>query len=226
MENADFVLITNNDVKADKSVISELVKTAQKDKMIGFVTGKVYFFDQPEILQTVGKYEDPIKWNGEHIGNREKDIGQYDKESERVFADDIFTLVRRDVYETVGSYDTMFAFQAEEYDWQARAKKAGFKIYYNPKAKIWHKESATIGKRSAFKAYYDARNPMLVILKHKSPEFFRRYFWYHVQNGVVRSSLVSLKQLRPHVSFKIWQGFLSGILWGIKNKKFTIRHFI
>jgi GT2 family glycosyltransferase len=225
-KKADFVLITNNDVKVDENVIEELVKTAQKDKKIGFVTGKVYYYDQPSILQTVGKYEDPIRWNGEHIGNREKDVGQYEEESERIFADDIYMLVRREVYERVGGYDTMFAFQAEEYDWQARAKKAGFKIYYTPKAKIWHKESATIGKRSAFKAYYDARNPMLVILKHKSPEFFKRYFWYHFKKGVVKSSLVSLKQLRPWVAFKIWQGFLSGMIWGFSNKKFTIRHFI
>ncbi len=225
-KNADFVLITNNDVKADKNVITELVNVALKDPSYGFVTGKVYYYDQPDVLQTVGKYEDPIRWNGEHIGNGEKDIGQYDEESERIFADDIYMLVRREVYDTVGGYDTMFAFQSEEYDWQARAKKAGFKIYYTPKAKIWHKESATIGKRSAFKAYYDARNPMLVILKHKSPEFFKRYFWYHVRRGVIRSSLISIKQLRPNVAFKIWQGFLSGMIWGLRNKKFTMRHFV
>ena len=70
----------------------------------------------------------------------------------------------------------MFFLQAEEYDWQARAKKLGYKIMYTPHAKLWHKESMTIGKHSALKAYYDARNPMLVILLHKSPDFFRKYF--------------------------------------------------
>jgi GT2 family glycosyltransferase len=225
-KNADYVLVTNNDVKADSSVISELVKTAETDPMIGFVTGKVYYFDRPDVLQTVGKHEDPIRWNGEHIGNREKDRGQYDQVAERVFTDDIFTLVRRSVYEKVGGYDTTFAFQAEEYDWQARAKKLGFKILYTPLAKIWHKDSMTIGKNSAFKAYYDARNPMLVILKHKSSDFFRIYFWQHFKRGVFRSSLVSLKQFRPAVSFALWKGFFSGLIWGLKSKSFTINHFI
>ncbi len=225
-KNADYVLVTNNDVKADCRVISELVKTAQTDTMIGFVTGKVYYFDRPDVLQTVGKHEDPVRWNGEHIGNREKDTGQYDHVVERIFADDIFTLVRRSVYEKVGGYDTTFAFQAEEYDWQARAKKMGFKIYYTPFAKIWHKDSMTIGKNSAFKAFYDARNPMLVILKHKSPNYFRVYFWQHFKVDVVRSSLVSLKQVRPAVSFAIWRGFVSGLIWGLKSKSFTCSHFI
>lgn len=225
-KNADYVLITNNDVKADSKVISELVKVAEMDEMIGFVTGKVYYYDKPNILQTVGKYEDPIRWNGEHIGNKEVDHVQYDNISERIFVDDIFMLVKRKLFLEIGGYDTTFRFQAEEYDWQARAKKLGYKIYYTPYAKIWHKESMTIGKNSAFKAYYDARNPMLVILIHKEPAFFRRYFWQHLKLGVVRSSLVTLKQLRPNVALSIWKGFLSGMLWGIKNKKFRINHFI
>ena len=225
-KNADHVLITNNDVKADYKVISELVKVIETDPIIGFVTGKVYFYKQPDTLQTVGKHEDPVRWNGEHIGDREIDNGQYDQVAERIFADDIFILVSRKLYSDTGGYDTTFRFQAEEYDWQARAKKLGFKIFYTPYAKIWHKDSMTIGKNSAFKAYYDARNPMLIILKHKSPEFFRKYFWQHLKKDVIKSSLVTLKQFRPTVSFAIWRGFTSGLIWSFKNKQFSCRHFI
>lgn len=224
---ADYVLITNNDVRADKNVISELVKTAKSDPAIGFVTGKVYYFDNPDTLQTVGKDEDPIRWNGDHIGSGEKDSGQYDEVSERVFLDDIFTLVSRKVYLDVGGYDTNFFLQAEEFDWQARAKLKGFTLYYTPYAKIWHKESMTIGKKSALKAYYDARNPMIVILKYKSPDFFRRYFWKHLKTGVFRSSLVVLKNgFRLKTAINIWLGFFSGIFWGFFKKKFTFKHFV
>ena len=61
----------------NEKVISSLVKVAEADYRIGFVTGKVYYFNSPNILQTVGKFEHPIKWNGEHIGGGEKDIGKY-----------------------------------------------------------------------------------------------------------------------------------------------------
>lgn len=223
-EKSDYVLISNNDVKADQNVIKELVKVAEQDENYGFVTGKVYYYDNPNVFQTVGKKEDPIKWNGVHIGNGEVDKGQYDEISERIFADDIFMLVSRNLYEQVGGYDTEFEFQSEEYDWQARAKNYGFKIIYTPFAKIWHKESATIGKASAFKLYYDFRNPMLVVLKNKPPEFFKRYFWNHVKDLII-TSLVNIKRLQINVVFAIWRGFFSGIYWGCKNKKFTIRHF-
>ncbi len=78
------------------------------DKKIGFVTGKVYYYDAPGILQTVGKKEHPVLWNGGHIGAKIKDNGQFEKVRELPFADDIFTLVRREMYNEIGGYDTTF----------------------------------------------------------------------------------------------------------------------
>jgi len=224
--NSKYAIITNNDVKVDGQLIKELVKVAETDDRNGFVTGKVYYFDKPDTLQTVGKKEDPIYWNGGHIGSKEFDNGQFDEVSERYFADDIFTLVSQKMFKEVGAYDENFLFQSEEYDWQARAKAKGYKIMYTPGAKIWHKESMTIGKQSPFKAFYDARNPMIVVMKYKSPEFFRKYFWIHFRKDIFRDSLVRIKKGRPKVAWAIWRGFFSALSWGFKNKKLSRKHFI
>ncbi|KYK37955.1 MAG: glycosyl transferase family 2 [Theionarchaea archaeon DG-70] len=225
-DDTTYVLLTNNDVKADKRLIRELVKIAEEDEKNGFVTGKVYFYDNPTVLQTVGKKSDPVRWNGGHIGNREKDNGQYDEVSERFFADDIYMLVSRKLYEEIGGMKTLFFFQAEDYEWQARAKTVGYKIMYTPFAKLWHKVSMTIGKDSSFKAFYDAKNPMLVVLLHKSPQFFKRYFWLHVRSDIVHDSMVFLKRGKVTNALARWQGLFSGIKWGFKNKKLSMRHFI
>jgi len=225
--NADYVLVTNNDVKADKNVIKELVKIAKMEDRIGFVTGKVYYYDKPNILQTVGKYEDPIRWNGNHIGHKETDNGQYDIIQERAFADDVFTLVSARLYNEVGGYDETFFLQSEEFEWQARAKKYGYKIMYTPNAKIWHKVSMTIGKRSAIKEYYDARNPIIVILMHQTPDFFRKFFWNNFIRKMVRGSIVLvLKHFDVQLAIHRWRGFISGLWWGLKNDKFELKHFI
>jgi GT2 family glycosyltransferase len=223
---ADFALITNNDVKVDSKVISMLVEAAVEDPLRGFITGKVYYFDHPDRLQSVGKYEHPLRWNGDHIGAKEIDKGQYNEASERFFIDDVFTLVRREVYIKLGGYDTTYFLQCEEYDWQARAKKLGYKFYYTPKAKIWHKESITLGKWSPRKAYYDARNPLIVIMRHKESRFFKHYFWWHTCNFIFLGSLRNAKHLRVVIVFKLWQGLFSAIRWGFQNKKLTWEHFI
>jgi len=224
-KGADYVLVTNNDVLADSRVIAELLKAAEKDPMTGFVTGKVYYYEHPDVLQSVGKEYCKRLWNGRHIGSREKDIGQYDIESERCFIDDIYTLVNKRVYKEVGSYDPGFFLQCEEWDWQARAKEKGYKIFYTPHAKIWHKESMTIGKQSALKSYYNARNPMLVILRYKSPEFFKRYFWHHLYSGVLLPSLRNIKYFHFKSAIFVWRGFFSGFYSALKSRRLTISHF-
>lgn len=226
VRGSDYCLVMNNDTVIDRLAISEYVKIAESDAMIGFVTGKVYFFDHPNVLQTVGMQSDPVRWRGDHIGRNEIDTGQYDEVCERIFADDVYTLVRRSMYNETGGYNSLFFLQSEETDWQARAKEYGYKIVYTPHARLWHRVSVTIGKDSPLKAYYDARNPMLVILLHKPARFFRKYFWFHLRYDIFRSSLVYLKRGRLSHAIAIWQGLISGLRWGFHNKRLTLRHFV
>jgi len=217
-EKTDYALITNNDVKADEKLISELVKTAETDKMIGFVIGKVYYYDFPAVFQTVGKKSDEILWNGGHIGNREEDKGQYDKVEERDWCDDIYMLVKREVWEKTGGYDTEFAFQGEDFEWEVRAKKLGYKIMFTPYAKLWHKESMTIGKTSAFKAYYDARNPLIIHLKHRTKEQFKAFFRIRFKS-LFSSTAKSFLRFKWGIAFANIRGVSSAFIWSVKNKK-------
>ncbi len=224
-QKADFSLITNNDVKVDEHIISELVRVAITETCIGFVIGKVYHFDKPTVLQTVGREIHPVYWSGSSMGSNEIDLGQYDQIAERAFCDDIFWLVKREMYEITGGYDLNFFLQAEDFEWQARAKKNGFKIYYTPYAKLWHKASMTIGKNSGIKAYYDARNRMLVIMMHQTPEFFKRYFHEYFPR-LVKNILKNIFSFKLDIAINQCRGLISGLYWGVRNHQLTWRHFI
>jgi len=217
-ENADYALITNNDVKADTKLVSALVETAVQSDNTAFTIGKVYYFDKPDTFQTVGKRSDSFLWNAGHIGNKETDQGQYDTIAERAWCDDIYWLVKKEIWEKTGGYDTQFAFQGEDFDWQVRAKQLGYKIMYTPYAKLWHKESMTIGRSSPFKAYYDARNPLIIHMKYRQKEQYL---------PIVKMRFVSHCKTLPKLilrcrfwyAFKLWQGFFSAIIWGIKHRR-------
>lgn len=219
-ERADYVLITNNDVKADVNVIKETVKVAEDNSDAGFVTGKVFYYDKPNIIQTVGKCGHDKYWRYGQRGSGE-DTGQFENVTELEWCDDIFWLVSRRVYKSTGGYDTEFEFQAEDFDWQVRAKNAGFKIYYTPYAKIWHKQSMTIGKQSALKAYYDFRNPLIVHMKHRMFNEYKPY--YHLKRiYLMKQTIRGLIKLRFWYAYKCWQGFFSAILWGLRNKRIRL----
>jgi GT2 family glycosyltransferase len=217
-QGADYVLVTNNDVKADANIISELVKTALEKKDAGFVIGKVYFYDHPHILQSVGKLHDDRLWSMGHIGGGEVDNGKYDQVEVREWCDDIYWLIRSELYKQTGGYDTEFQFQAEDYDWQVRAKKAGWKIYYTPKAKLWHKDSMTIGKHSAFKAYYDFRNPLIVQIKHREFKEYKYYLWEKIKYLLI---VIVKKTIQFEFEYivKSISGLFSALKWGITNNR-------
>jgi GT2 family glycosyltransferase len=217
-KNADYVLITNNDVIVDENIISELVKVAQQSDNIGFTIGKVYYYNVPNTLQTVGKRYHTELWNAGHMGNGEIDKGQYDKIEERDWCDDIYWLIRREVWEKTGGYDTEFAYQGEDFDWQVRAKMLGYKIMYTPHAKLWHKESMTIGLASAFKAYYDARNPLIIHMKYRNKEEYLKIIRMHVLNQVKIMPKYIIKGKLWHI-IKMWQGLFSAIFWGVQNNR-------
>ena len=223
---SDYVLITNNDVKADKQVVSALVSTAMKDETIGFVTGKVFYFEQPNLFQTVGYIENPSTGEVKHRGQREQDKGQYAQDEPLNSSDDVFMLVRREVYEQVGGYDTNFFIQGEQWDWQERGKKHGFKVYFCANAKIWHKESMTIGRTSPFKLFYDLRNTLIVIFEHKSYRQFSKYFWKSFKQQFIIGSLKHFLKGRFKHGYSSVTGFLSGFFWVMRSGKISIRHFI
>jgi GT2 family glycosyltransferase len=225
-KQSDYVLITNNDVKADPATISSLIMTVMKDKNIGFVTGKVFYYDEPELIQSVGYIENPRSGEVYHRGQGKTDTGEFDLDEELNCSDDIFMLVRKEVYEAVGGYDINLLFQCEQWDWQERAKEAGFIVYFSANAKIWHKESMTIGKFSPFKLYYDMRNTMIVIFKHKSPKQFSHYFWKSLRLSFFKGTIRYLIKGDYKHAVACVRGFLSGLKWILGSGKVKVQHFI
>lgn len=219
--SADYFLVMNNDTEIDCHALTALVDAAESLDRAGFVTGKVYFHDRREVFQSVGKRDDPIQGSGDYLGYGEKDEGQYDAIAERAFVDDVYTLVNRHLYDEIGGYDPQFYLQCEEFDWQLRAKKAGWKIYYTPHAKLWHHGSVTTGGvGSAVNNYFLERSRIIALAKHGGiSQVFRYLAWsggqslYRLAGSVVRLNPSTFK---PRLARLL--GIFSGMVWMLHHK--------
>ena len=89
---------------------------------------------------------------------------------------------------------------------------------YTPHAKIWHKDSMTIGKISPFKLYYDTRNKLIIRLKNRDEDFNRRYYRWYMKNEVIKPLLKKTLKLQWKYSWAIIRGYGSGMGWARKNK--------
>ena len=102
-----------------------------------------------------------------------------------------------------------------------KGKKAGFKIYFSPEAKIWHKESMKLGKASPLKLFYDVRNPIIAIFKHQDKQFCRIYFRHYLMGKVIKPLHSNISRLRLTYAWAIIKGFGSFMVWYLFKTRIT-----
>jgi GT2 family glycosyltransferase len=179
----DYLFVINNDTEVTDSVIGRLVETSEQHPEIGVISPKINYFDKPNVLQYTG-YTDMNYYTARNkcIGQFEIDNGQYDYLTGKTgYAHGAAMLVKREVLEKVGAFSDNFFIYYEELDWCERIKKAGYEVWVDMKALLYHKESMTVGKNSAFKEYYMNRNRILFNRKHAPPfPFFIFTIFYSV----------------------------------------------
>jgi len=216
---ADYVLLLNNDTIVDPGFLGPLVAIAEAGGQIGVVGPMIYFYDAPEVIQSIGAKIN--LWRGSHaiIGIREVDKGQYNKPMEVGYVSGAALLAKRQVLEDIGLLDPEYFLYVEEVDWCFRATKAGYRIMAIPESKIWHKVSAsTGGTKSLTYAYYATRNRIL---------FMRKHAWtYHWPTFLLFFAMDILKGLvscaKDH-DVRRAKAMIKGILWHLGTEYNTNR---
>ncbi|MDP3733402.1 MAG: glycosyltransferase family 2 protein [Candidatus Daviesbacteria bacterium] len=177
---ADYFLIINNDcLIKDASLLEELIKTAEKNKGIGLVSPKIYFApgfefhkerykpsDLGKVIWYAGGHFDWDNIRSVHRGIDEVDSGQYDHIQEVYFASGACMLIKKEVLEKVGLFDKNYFLYFEDADFIKRVKDAGYKIFYNGKVSVFHKVSQSTGVGSLVTDYYHTRNRLIFGMKY------------------------------------------------------------
>lgn len=165
----DYLFLLNNDTEVTPDLLEQLLKSFALNPAIGVVCPKIRYFDQPDTIQYAG-YRPLNRFTGRTwaIGLQEKDSGQYDQPGPTHFAHGAAMMLRREVLRRVGLLDESYFLYYEELDWSMRIRRAGFQIFYQPKALIYHKESLSVGKNNPLKVYYHTRNRLLFMRRNVS----------------------------------------------------------
>lgn len=179
---ADYILIINNDTIVDQDFIIELLQVLESDQNIGVTVPKIYFakghefhkdryekHDLGKVLWYAGGFIDFANAKSVHTGVDEVDKGQYDKDQRVDFATGCCMLFKKEVLEKVGLFDEQYFLYYEDADISMRIKKAGFSIFYAPKAIIYHYNASSSGgpgRGNELQDYFLTRNQMLFGMKY------------------------------------------------------------
>lgn len=171
---ADWVCLLNNDTRVSPDFLVELVKAAEDDSQIGIVGGKIYFekghefhrerYRQKDLGKVIWYAGGEMDWPNvyaTHRGMDEVDSGQYENETKTEYVNGCLMLVKKEVFEKVGLLDPKYYLYFEENDFCQRAKKAGFRLLYAPKAVIWHLNAGSSASGSSLHDYFLTRNRLL-----------------------------------------------------------------
>jgi GT2 family glycosyltransferase len=196
-----YVLPLNNDTIVDVRFLRELEEFAEEHPQAAMISPKIYFWDMPNQLWWAGGSFS--LWTGiaKHIGRKEKDLGQFDHHVELDWATGCAVLIRTDALRKTGLFDESFFGNAEDLDLSLRLRKAGYKIWFAPKAKLWHKEGVDYRKNAGeyLRKFTGTRNLLYVMRKHAQliqwltflPNFFVRYVGFYIALSVVRGDFRS-----------------------------------
>jgi len=169
----EYIFFLNNDTIIEENAIKEAVDLVERKgkRNIAAVATKMLFLKNKNLIDSVGTV---LTSSGAPFnrGIGQIDIGQYDKEEEVFGACFGAVLVRRNIYEkAVGPLDNSYFGYFEDVDWCLRSKLLGYKIYFCPKAVVYHDHSGTSKKQSYdWKYYLIHRNLIRTIIKNFEPK--------------------------------------------------------
>jgi GT2 family glycosyltransferase len=158
----DYVLLLNDDAEVATDLLRILVEVAEGDPQIGMVGPKILYADPPNVIWSAGGAVSKL---GEprHLRVDEVDTGDDDAVVDVDYATGCAILVRRQVVEQVGALEERFYMYFEETEWCARARQAGYRVVYAPRARVWHKITPKARSASPFYHYLMTRNRLLYL---------------------------------------------------------------
>jgi len=144
-DGADYVLLLNNDTVVAPGMVGHMADLLVQNPEAGIAGPKIYYHNPPDQIWFAGGEVFLARAIARHIGIREKDTGQYDTLKETDYITGCALIARREVFERIGKLDPVYVAYFEDTDFCMRARRAGYKIYYVPAGKVWHKISASTG---------------------------------------------------------------------------------
>ena len=213
----EFLFFVNNDTEFTTGLIQTLVNTILANPRTGMISPKIRYFQEPDTLQYAGYTEmNYFTARNACIGQFEKDLGQYDQLTGLTgFGHGAAMMLTRAAIGKAGLMAENYFLYYEEMDWGARIKKAGYEIRLEMGALIYHKESVSVGQKSALKEYFMNRNRILFI-RRNADWLHRCVFYFHFILLVTPRNMLSYlrdghKEFIPILLRAIWWNLTNGV---------------
>jgi GT2 family glycosyltransferase len=210
---ADYVLCLNNDVVVDKPFLKEIVRVGETDIKIGGLCPLEFSYSQPDRIVCAGGSIGFVR--GKLRGFGELDKGQYSKTETTGLLSGPAMMLKLIPLKNIGLFDCDYFYGPEDQDIAFRMLKAGYKLVFVPKAKVWHKRrGATNGKITPLNDYFHVRNYLLFAKKNASNgDLFFSFLYF----GLVDFPITFIKRIFAG-KWRHSKAILTGVIWHFNHR--------
>lgn len=219
-EQADYVLLLNNDTRVHPDFLDILVTYAQTHPEVGVAGPLICYADKPDQVWFAGaKIHLAFGYFRHQYLNQPRHRVPYTTRSTD-YVTGCCMLIKSSVIQKIGPLDERFFAYFEDVDFCLRARKAGFGIVFVPNSVIWHKESAstrrtlTEGTTSPLKHYLMTRNRIVTVMKHANA--LQRIGFLLISNTAFAGFFLVAFAVRKRWKKMVW--FMRGIVHGMEQR--------
>ena len=162
--SGEFIALLNNDAEAEPGWLAALAGACSRGPEIGMAASKILVWEDPSRIDKAGHAIFPDGQNrGRGAGS--VDLGQFDREEEALWPDGCAAMYRKTMLDEIGGFDEDFFAYGDDAELGLRARIAGWKCWYTPRAVVRHHRGATLGKDSGWRLVLIERNRVLLAVK-------------------------------------------------------------
>lgn len=205
----EYVWIINNDALVDPGALTALLNAAEQHPDAGILGTKIYYHDRRDTFWYAGARRRRYVLAAADTGRGQHDYGQFETVREVDYVFGAAMLIRREVLETIGTFDEQFFLYLEDLDLCIRAQQANIRLLFVPEARIWHSVSASTRRCLGMRRYHMVKSTLLFLKKHTSTSSFAivLLFWLLVYLRFVLTDLLQgqFATLRAY-ALGLWSG--------------------
>jgi GT2 family glycosyltransferase len=160
----ELIALLNNDAEAGNTWVAELARVFEGKPDVGMAASKILIHSNPSRIDKAGHLIWPDGQNRGR-GTGAPDDGRYDSEEEVLWPDGCAAMYRKSMLEEIGGFDEDFFAYADDAELGLRARIAGWRCIYNPRAVVRHHRGSTLGVASIGRLKLIERNRVLLAVK-------------------------------------------------------------
>ncbi len=180
-QEATYLLVLNNDTVVDKDCLSHLVKSVSQASNLGVIAPKILYFDEPDRIWYAGGDYLSAKALGRHRREMERDDPQEPARLEEMtFATGCCFLMPAAVVRATGGFREDFFIYCEDVELSLRLSRMGYRLYYQPAARVLHREPRRRELSSPFATLHRDRNRRRLVRQHYTAAQRARFaLWFY-----------------------------------------------